>query len=293
MLLMVMLTSSAFVRLEYGVDLRGGKKESIAYKGVLIEESKMQAEGITQDDFYGMITSTIQNSKADVSQWDYVDTVKDDEKGIHYVGGRFQTTPSIQALDYYVWTAMHDTTDVVYKEKKGLFSRTVTIELKPIMPETLAGGVTFEVQRPDTAKYDYYFVMLTPGKITSTDGKVSLADKRVEWHINDYIQSNTGTYKMNVTYADYSNVKFIVIGAVILIGIGISVFLKNRNRVVVTDNEPVYMRPMEPVATPEHITYEQEPVNKPQVGLQSIKCPTCGATLSMKDDFCENCGTFL
>lgn len=289
-LIAVMMISSAFIRADYGIELKNSNTGNLVYKAIYAEEGLCRENGFNEDVFFELLQSD--SVVANYDHWDYKSIDKYDEKNNHYIGGRYQTEPAYKSIEYYMWILTHDTTDIKYKEKKTLTERTITITLKPEKPVELAGGVTFEKPKKAVEHdvYDYYFVIETPTTVTSTNGTIKGDGKIVEWDIDDAITKGE-TVELTVTFKN--NKPLIIIGIVVAVVLIIFVLniLRNRNKVVVESNN-VPLTPMRPTYSEPEYSVDETPGEALKY-TKGYKCPKCGSPLKDNDNFCDKCGEFV
>lgn len=320
MVALLCVSMCAFFDIDFGVVVENDNGEVMVYKEIAIDKN-----GMNELDF----TDAVKVSADAMSNndWDS-EAIDRHEDGVHLVGTRFEKEISSgQMIDTYIEIAALFDSAYSYDMKSTIGSKTVTVNIKPSKQQLYQAAQELMGYGKDPDD-KYTFSIVTPGKISYTNGTVLSDGKTVRWDIKDLILNEEST-ELVVKYKDNSAYPFIFGGIALVIGIIVFIIVR-RKKTVRFEEGSIYSAPVNtPLNEPANNSltdevndmydnefdarfgsrFGSEPVNEQvkDFGYGSVsdsvnmapksqvggKCPNCGGPLTDDGMFCENCGTFV
>lgn len=277
---LMVVSMSAFIKTDFGVVVENDNGEVMVFKEIALDKNNM--EGLSLSDATRIASDAMSNDN-----WDSKD-IDRHEDGVHLIGTRFEKeAKSKELIEAYIEIAALFDSDYSYKKKSSIGSQTVTVKIKPSNQQIYqaAQEVLGYGKGPDDK---YTFSIVTPGKISYTNGTVGSDGKTASWDIKDIVL-NGETAELTVKYDDYSAYPFIFGGTALIIGIIVFIILR-RKKTVKFEEGSIYSAP---VNRPENNLLTDEVNDMVPRSRIDGKCPNCGGPLTEDGMFCENCGTFV
>lgn len=209
----MIMPSFAFMHTDIGININSGSKKPSVYKDVFIDDAQLATMDMTRDEF---INDLKKRSQRD---WTYK-IIDENENGIHYVGGHFETTvrKTNMLSDYITLTANADA-EYYYNVKNTLGSKKVTVKIKPNKKQSMQ-LVSYLLEYGKGPDDEYCLVINTPDKIKTSNGNISPDGKSVSWDIKDIIVNEeeaelTFEYSNPASYVIFIVIFVMIAGAVI------------------------------------------------------------------------------